>query len=292
MKYFRYILLPLFLLLFGCAKEGTPDTDAEARGITLALNIPAAETNLTRAADATPLPGETLISNVYVLFYPKKGGIAALPAYFYQETGLNLTGDYLHNFPVADLRESLTEGASYDIYVLASLPPATQAPSWNTGRGDLLSLAEKQFARSATAPGISFSGKGEVVYNSTTGHALSIPLRRTVARLDITLTGLQSGQTAELLLVQPSATPYLQGGSLADADFQSTVLTAVAPDAAASFYRAYVYKNYPAVTDRGTELRLTVKNDDGSAVVVYQPVRINNGSVERNKIYEVTVNMN
>ena len=294
MKYVRLTarmgVLPLLLLLLGgCAKEEALDNKNQAQGITLALTVPESETVVTKAASTAPLDGESTLSNVFVFFYPQGATEFALPSYYYSDEAVSAEKSWSHQIPVTELLEHLTPGAAYDVYVMASLPDATLNPSRpavpgpGIRKGELLSLREWQFTRT-DAPLMSFTGKGTVTYTPETGATVNIPLRRTVARLDIALEGLKEGQTASLQLIHPTTTLYWQEGSLLTFDFKNDALTA---DPDTKQYRAYTYENYPdALTGQKVQLLLSVIKD-GSIASAYEPIVINTGTVERNKIYDI-----
>ena len=310
MKHSKHILLPfvILLLLAGCTKEELPDITGDTSGITVNLRVadplPDGEEKVqttlfrsvagsmrtgritTRSASLDPLPGESLITNAYVLFYTKNATESTPAAAFQSATGLNSEAGCSIEFDHSLLTQ-LTAGSEYDIFVLASLPASTLPPYSGMTKGAFMALNEQQFERSAAAPGISFFGHGSFIHDKGNRKTFNVEISRTVARLDITVSGIISRDGALLRIIDQAATvPYHPGG---------TVTTPVRYYKSISrsntgFYRFYVYPNYTGGDEYG-KARLYISahfGDVGDASHVYEPVLINNGTIERNKIYEIS----
>lgn len=282
MRYFRYAVLSLFALLMVSACQDEEMKGDNTGEIRFTLNVSGAKTTRTATTDA--LPGESLITNVYLWFYPKGTNT---PAYFFSAQDLNATGSWECNLPVSDLKYNLEAGRTYDMYVLASLPSEIAAPGKRTYKQELLEFTETQYDRASAAVPFAFTGIETFAYDPENGNDVSVSLARTVARVDITVEGLQEGQTVDLRLDQASTTPYWSEGGVDTQPNITTVPEVVSPDSP-NRYRAYIYENHPG---QPAQLYVTVTHIDSSPPAVYKPRPINNGKVERNKVYDVQVNL-
>nr|WP_129732907.1 hypothetical protein [Parabacteroides goldsteinii] len=312
MKHSKHILLPfvILLLLAGCTKEELPDITGDTSGITVNLRVAdplpdggeKVQTTLfrsvagsmrtgritTRSASLDPLPGESLITNAYVLFYTKNATESTPAAAFQSATGLNSEAGCSIEFDHSLLTQ-LTAGSEYDIFVLASLPASTPPPYSGMTKGEFMALNEQQFERSTAAPGISFFGHGSFRHDKGNRKTFNIEISRTVARLDITVSGIPQKDGIVLRIIDQAATvPYYPGGTVTTPVryYKNEVVSG----AHISFYRFYVYPNYTGGNEYG-KARLylsTYYGDVGTAYNVFEPVLINNGTIERNKIYEIS----
>lgn len=314
MKQIKHILLSSVILLLtaGCTKEELPGEVVDTPGITLDLRIAnplpdtkggaettllrSAEGNLqagqvlTRAASLTPSANESVIKNVYVLFYAQSAAATSAPALFQAATGLNAQDGYSFDLDYNSLADKLVAGTKYDIYVLANLPSSTTtALSGSTTKEALSALNEQQFDRT-TDPGISFSGSGTFTYDKGNRETIAIDLSRTVARLDIYLSGLSlgMGQRVEVRVFNQAATvPYFAATNTAPSPVRYFKCTTIRNYVTGGFY-TYVYPNYEGSGYEKATLTVIVLNENGSVAYMYESAEINSGKIERNKIYEIT----
>ncbi|MCS2893937.1 hypothetical protein NXY11_04330 [Parabacteroides faecis] len=294
----------------GCTREEMPGIDDEVSGITINLRVAdplpgeAGDTQtallrsvsgaentvrvVTRSASLGPLPEESLITNAYVLFYIIGANDEATPTAFQSVTAPSAGSDIVID---ESQLARLTLGSEYDIYVLASIPSSTTTPSLQMTKGQLLALNEHQFERPAGNPGVSFFGKSSLKYDKGNWKTLSIEVSRLLARLDITLTGLKDGQTAAFRIIDQAITvPYNPGNTTTTPPVHYYTSEPVLKD---GIYRTYIYPNYPKKDALYGKARLflSVLDADGKVVNVYDPIVINGGTIERNKIYEINCSL-
>ena len=181
MKYTAILLS--FLLLCACNKEEVIN-HVNSGNIALKLNVlNSVPEKKTRGTDAIPELKESTISNVYIFFYEE--GTTGKPAYFYEATGMSASGSWEKTF-IQSLTD-LVNGADYEVFALANIPlEKVSAPTKEITKDELLALTEDIATNRATdGSDISFSGKS--LFKCGTDSEVQIALKRTVARLDITI---------------------------------------------------------------------------------------------------------
>ena len=284
MNYFKYILLPLSLLLL----LATACSDDEEKGgagsseLSLTLNIPGAQ--LSKAdpgEDPHVKTGERLITNVYLLFYPADAADTDLPTLFYRETGISNETTWKHTFS-ATAMSGLEAGTVYNVYALASLPAGTKAPTGQTTLQELMNLREKQFARTEAAPALSFSGTA--TNTGASKQPLAIDLVRTVARIDITFTGAPATADIAIEIQNSPVYTYYQPGKTTTTDDRKTEKPIKIDD---STFRYYVYENL--ADDQAIRIYTKAVSSENSEEFVYLADVNSKGNYEikRNYIYSV-----
>lgn len=313
MKQIKHILLSSVILLLtaGCTKEELPGEVVDTPGITLDLRIAnplpdtkgGAETTLLRSAEGylqagqvltraslPSLENESVIKNVYVLFYAQGAAATSAPALFQAATGLNAQDGYSFDLDYNSLADKLVAGTRYDIYVLANLPASTTtALSGSTTKETLLALNEQQFERTLTEPGISFSGSGTFTYDKGNRETIAIGLSRTVARLDIFLSNLDlQGKTVDVQVFNQAATVrYFAETNTAPSPVSYFNCKTIRNNAT-GFFHTYIYPNYDGNGYEKATVTIIISNADGSIAYMYESAEINRGTIERNKIYKIT----
>lgn len=276
MKYLNHLLLiSIFLLAATACESEAPENVAQGE-ITLVLNVPGATPSKAVAPDA----GESLISNVYLLFYASGADADATPAAFYAKTGLTADATWSATLAPADLIGTLAPYTVYDVYILASLPGGTTPPDASTTKGAFLALTEQQFDRTADAPGISFTAV--TTYTASAQNMLVTDLTRTVARIDVTLASAPADAIMQVL-DEPSATFYQPGRAAATPSRTIHYMTKLADGR----FRCYVYEN-AASSDK--PIRLFVNS---SSINAYVEELLPGGSkeIKRNHIYTVALTL-
>ena len=279
LKQILYIAFLMLLFLTGCSNEEDIIGGSNGNGVTIGLSVLNGE-EVTRAG-VSAFSNESLITNIFLLFYEKNAEDTALPSFFFSESGLTALGTWSKDFD--DTFRNLAKGTVYDVYALASLPKGTSKPTKRTTKGSLLAMTEKQFERSADNPGISFSGTGEYIGGTENGQ-IEIALLRTVARLDITFVNInQPGMSIEAMIEKsPVYTPYQPTGT-ATAEWRNQMMSPL-PDGMT--FRGYIYENKAGGTM--PSLHATLMNPgDKSQVYTGLINEENGGLIERNKIYKL-----
>lgn len=206
MTYLRYIILPFLLLLsFASCTQEEAGTDV-AGEVRLTLDIPGAILSKSVAAET----GESTITNVYLLFYPQEATDSDKPAFFCSQTGLSAEGSWSKTFKTTEMPQ-LEPYVTYDVYALASLPSGVSAPTEGTTKATLLALQENLTDQNTASWAISFSGQS--TYTTGTLGELKIDLKRTVARVDITIDNQTSMSMQNITLTlakEPSSVFYLK----------------------------------------------------------------------------------
>lgn len=279
MKYFRYILLPFLLLLTlaGCTRD---EVQMEKTGdVRLSLNIP----ETIQSKSTTIYPGESTISNVYILFYAQGAADSAEPAFFHSATGLNLENNWSKSFKTTEM-SNLEANTTYEVYALASLPDGVTLTA-STTKGDLLNLQEEISKQTINAWKISFSGTA--TYRTGTLGEVPIELKRTVARLEINVENHTSSSNLKLWLAKaPASTFYLKPATtstLTDCNKEIGNISS-AP------FRCYLYEN-PA-NSAPVVLQLAGTTQAGETISYSVEVKPDNSSkIVRNTSYNVTIKL-
>ena len=118
MKYTAILLS--FLLLCACNKEEVIN-HVNSGNIALKLNVlNSVPEKKTRGTNAIPELKESTISNVYIFFYEDGAAGTEKPVYFYEATGMSVSGSWEKTF-VQSLT-NLINGTNYDVFALANIP--------------------------------------------------------------------------------------------------------------------------------------------------------------------------
>lgn len=280
MKYFRYILLPFLslLALAGCTRD---EVQMEKTGeVRLSLNIP----GTIQSKSTTTNPGESTISNVYILFYAQGATDTEKPAFFHSATGLsNTENTWSKVFKTTDM-SNLVVNATYDVYALASLPDGVTAPTATTTKAKLLNLQEEISMQAINAWKISFSGT--TTYTTGTPE-VSIELKRTVARLEISVENNTSSTNMQLLLAKaPASTFYLEKSTTSTLTNCNRKITGTS----GTSYRCYLYEN-PAGSD---PVVLQLMGTTKAGLTIFYSIEVkpsNSSEIIRNTSYEVSIRL-
>lgn len=273
MTYLRNIILPFLLLLsfVGCTQDEAENVvPGEIR---LTLNIAGALPSKSITADE----GESKITNVYLLFYKTDAGNGDMPAYFYSQTEMDSNGSWSNKFNMADMPK-FEANANYDIYALASLP-TDEVPTENTTKETLLTLQERRTERA-----ISFSGMS--TYTPGT-QKITISLKRTVARLDITIDNIMDAKNLSLTMVkEPSSVFYLKEqteNTITDSDRQATLTN--------RRYRFYLYEHIADSHPVWIYFRGTTKEEGKPIFHLIEVKPEGSSQIKRNHIYNLTLTL-
>lgn len=285
MTYLRNIILPFMLLLAfaGCTQD---EVETVAPGeIRFTLNVPALNMpGELPSKSVSPEPGESTISNVYLLFYEQSASDADRPIFFYSQTGLSNENNWSKTFKTTEMA-GLKPHIGYDVYALASPPSSVSAPTESTTKAMLLTLEENLTDQNVSSWAISFSGQSAY----TTGRLgeQTINLKRTVARLDIILDNQIGAQNLSLTMVkEPSSVFYLKnntGSSLTSSN--RTASTTAAGD-----YRFYLYEH----TAGSDPVRIYLNGTTPAGRPIFHLIDLqHNGSseIKRNHIYKIALTL-
>lgn len=185
MKYLMYISILLFGMLG--ASSCTQDETMEQNGsdmFTLKVNMGGTK-KATRATDGiAPESNEGVMSNLYIFFYEKDGDNSLKVSCLETDLGTS-TSDWSKKIE----KSKFEEGKIYDVYALANVSSdvADQLVE-NISKDVLTAITENLMARTASEPKISFSTYTVGTFSLaalTTDNTHTIPLTRTVARLDM-----------------------------------------------------------------------------------------------------------
>lgn len=297
MKQMKYIAILLsFLLLCACNKEEVIN-HVNSGNIALKLNVlNSVPEKKTRGTDAIPELKESTISNVYIFFYEDGAAGTEKPVYFYEATGMSASGSWEKTF-IQSLTD-LVNGTDYEVFALANIPlEKVSAPTKEITKDELLALTEDIATNRATdGSDISFSGKS--LFKCGTDSEVQIDLKRTVARLDITI-----NKSAEL-----GADWTIQAVEVSNENTNTLYFTDVVKNGTgrtldngqawkvgdSNLYRYYTYENESTISKADQLfLLITLKNDKTSETKIYKVVVNNagNSQVERNYIYKVTLTL-
>lgn len=285
MTYLKNIILPFLLLLSfaGCTHdEAETIVPGELR---LTLNIPTLNMFGALPTKSTPAEsGESTITNVYLLFYEQSATDTDVPVFFYAETGLHVEGSWNKTFKTTEMPK-LKPHTSYDVYALASLPSGVSAPTAKTTKGTLLSLQENLTDQPADWI-ISFSGKS--AYTTGTLGELKIDLKRTVARLDITIDNRMSAQDISFTLEkEPSFGFYLKDKTDSPLSKSKRKSTTIKEN---EKYRFYLYEH----TAGSDTVRMYLRGMTPAGKPIFQIILFqHDGSIDikRNNIYNISLTL-
>lgn len=273
MTYLRNIILPFLLLLsfVGCTQDEAENVvPGEIR---LTLNIAGALPSKSITADE----GESKITNVYLLFYKTGAGDGDTPAYFYSQTEMDLDGSWSNKFNMADMPK-FEANANYDIYALASLP-TDEVPTETTTKETLLTLQEKRAERV-----ISFSGMSTYTPGK---QEITISLKRTVARLDITIDNIMDAKDLSLTMAkEPSSVFYLKEqteNTITDSNRQATQTN--------GRYRFYLYEHIADSHPVWIYFRGTTKEEGKPIFHLIEVKPEGSSQIKRNHIYNLTLTL-
>ena len=116
LKQILYIAFLMLLFLTGCSNEEDIIGGSNGNGVTIGLSVLNGE-EVTRAG-VSAFSNESLITNIFLLFYEKNAEDTALPSFFFSESGLTALGTWSKDFD--DTFRNLAKGTVYDVYALAS----------------------------------------------------------------------------------------------------------------------------------------------------------------------------
>lgn len=298
MKQMKYTIILLFLLqLCACNKEDVIN-NINSGNIVLKLNVlNSVPEKKTRGANEIPEPKESTISNVYVFFYEHSAADSKKTVFFYEVTGVGASGSWEKTF-VQSLT-GLVDGTDYDVFALANIPlDKITAPTEEFTKLELLALTEAiNTNRAKDGSDISFSGTS--IFRCGTDSEVQIALKRTVARLDITIN--KAVELGDDWVVETVEVSNENANTLYFTDVVKNGTSRKAEKGQAwkigdsNLYRYYTYENESTTSESEQLLLLiTLKNNKTSETKIYKVVVNNagNNQVERNYIYKVTLTLN
>lgn len=298
MKYLKYttVIFLSLLLLCACNQEESINSVA-SNNINLKLRVSnSVPDKRTKAIGEEPILKESTISNVYTFFFQKDVSDTNQPVFFYKEENIAKLGTWEKSF-VKSLT-GLVDNMEYDIYVLANIPANVSSLSETITKRDLLSFTETvSNTRQSDGSDISFSGIA--TFHCGMDSNILIELKRTVARLDITINkAVELGDDWGVETVEVSNenantlyfTDVVKNGTSRKAEKGQAWKIGDS-----NFYRYYTYENESTTSETEQLLLLiTLKNNKTSETKIYKVVVNNSGNnqVERNYIYKVTLTLN
>lgn len=311
-------LMAAVLLLTAC----TTDTIEEASGsgnrqimLSLSLEESSAKTKATEPGD--PALNENSIKTIQVFFFSQNAPDTESCMHNESFSGLSFSGTGVFTQTLAVSATNFSSGVTYDVYTIANLPAdVTVSSSITLGALKALHTLTPLNA-SVTQSAIMMDGKGSVVPNPvsiTPVVNISVSLKRAAAKIRVTFNfgngSPVAGATSASVTLKNHATksalldgyPYASTG----ADYtNSGVLTGVPTTSTFTFYayennwstqpvnETYLLVNIPYGTHTSNYYRVPVNryadtNSDGQ-----NPSGVNvSGQIQRNRIYDVTVNIN
>lgn len=298
MKYLKYttVIFLSLLLLCACNQEESINSVA-SNNINLKLRVSnSVPDKRTKAIGEEPILKESTISNVYTFFFQKDVSDTNQPVFFYKEENIAKLGTWEKSF-VKSLT-GLVDNMEYDIYVLANIPANVSSLSETITKRDLLSFTETvSNTRQSDGSDISFSGIA--TFHCGMDSNILIELKRTVARLDITINkAVELGDDWGVETVEVSNenantlyfTDVVKNGTSRKAEKGQAWKIGDS-----NLYRYYTYENESTTSETEQLLLLiTLKNNKTSETKIYKVVVNNagNNQVERNYIYKVTLTLN
>lgn len=298
MKHMKYaIILLFFLLLSACNKEDVIN-NVNSGNIALKLNVlNSVPEKKTRGADEIPELKESTISNVYIFFYEKSAADTKTPVYFYGATAVEASGSWEKT--LVQSLTALVDGTDYDVFALANIPlDKVTAPTEEITKVELLALTETIGTnRNKDGSDISFSGTS--IFRCGIESEVQIALKRTVARLDITIN--KAVELGADWIVETVKVSNENANTLYFTDVVKNGTSRKAEKGQAwkigdsNLYRYYTYENESTTSEAEQLLLLiTLKNNKTSETKIYKVVVNNagNSQVERNYIYKVALTLN
>lgn len=298
MKYLKYttVIFLSLLLLCACNQEESINSVA-SNNINLKLRVSnSVPDKRTKAIGEEPILKESTISNVYTFFFQKDVSDTNQPVFFYKEENIAKSGTWEKSL-VKSLT-GLVDNMEYDIYVLANIPANVSSLSETITKRDLLSFTETvSTTRQSDGSDISFSGIA--TFHCGMDSNILIELKRTVARLDITINkAVELGDDWGVETVEVSNenantlyfTDVVKNGTSRKAEKGQAWKIGDS-----NLYRYYTYENESTTSESEQLLLLiTLKNNKTSETKIYKVVVNNagNNQVERNYIYKVALTLN
>lgn len=282
-KYLIGIILCAFIFS-ACSQTEDLEEVGQSGKLSIVMDIDALD---TRAI--APLPGESTITDVYIVMYPQGEDNSVKPIYFEYIDNISAKNSWTHTIAKMDL-QALTPGVPYDVYVLAALDKdrlSYEIPTRTMSKSDFLALNYHHGEQNDISC-IAFTGYKTFVKDDN-NQILNVSLERIVARLDINLVNMPIDHSISYIEIGnvPAYTPLQRGHSKMDGTisvFQNGIADNIS-------YNFYIFETTNK-DNEGLSLVIALQDDVTGELTVRRVTLSVAGSIERNKVYAINVPLN